>query len=52
MARHSAAVTAVTKAPIVPFSMVEDAAPMKTWGADVRTYYVRNEICQLQSQWK
>jgi len=41
MARNSAAVTAVRKAPIVPFGMVEDAAPMKTWGG-VRTYYVPN----------
>lgn len=52
MARNSAAVTAVAKAPIVPFSMVEDAAPVKIWGAGVRTYYVPNGICQLQSQWK
>lgn len=37
MARNSAAATAVTKAPIVPFGMVEDAAPMKTW-VGVRTY--------------
>lgn len=51
MARNSAAVTTVAKAPIVPFCMVEDAAPVKI-SAGVRTYYVPNGIRQSQSQWK
>jgi hypothetical protein len=38
MARNSAAATVVVKVPIVPFCIVEDAAPMKTWGVGVRTY--------------
>jgi hypothetical protein len=47
------AVTTVTKAPIVPFGMVEDAAPVKIW-VGVRTYYGPNGIRQPQSQskWK
>lgn len=40
MARNSAAATAVVKAPVVPFCIVEDAAPVYTWGAGVRIYNV------------